>query len=895
MADRGGILDKGRELVRRVLQPDGTAAPETHVPVVTMDNEALYHQFMSKQFGSGIGGAMVSGTQTSRLYRSGPQRLRQLAQSYGGTQDSVSWVFNCVSYVAATLGSYPYHFEDDEGDTVEEEHVPPDLKLLLEHPNPKWTYFDLAEMMCADCELVGQGYLLKNERTPLGKPKSLFRLRPDCVRIATAPDGTIVGYVYTPPTIEGGYGSVPIPYDASEIIHFKYPNPLDEHYGMGTVEAIAGVLDEHTAERLHVTGFFQNGGRISGVLTVNDNLTDTQFERLKRSYQEQFAGGANAYKVLIAEKANDYKPITTPPVASGVVDLMKLSKDEILSGFNVPAPLLGGVMENANYKMEESQHIFLRGMLPRSRRFAERMTLDLVAMWELVFKVDAHANEPMEVRIAHGKEMLQAGAKLNESREVMGLEPWDDPMAEIPMIPNTLIPATIAGLPPRPGRTIPMGENGEPGAPKPGEPGGPPAPEGSSLSDQLADLPSQIASGSGQDKASAADPILVAVERMAEAFERRLLAAVPAEVPIAEQVAEAQERAAAAAGASGAFSAPLSSPAPQPSQPSAQARGGSQRRLSAAEAAESAASAWGKRQPRHLHAVEDEPEADDWAMPDFPEGFEAPPGETKSLRTEQRAIREHQARVLRLGLDVFAPALKGYFREERDRVMHALSQYGSGQRAVRKGRGRKDLTPDKVFDLAVENEAIIKMYLAAIDQVGAVAVQLPEAVGQGISWSLENPLVEQLRDTMAEKVTRVNQTTKDQIAKAVEEGMRRGYSIPQIANGVPTEEFPGVMGVFDQANEYRAEMIARSESAMAFNGAISLGYREAGTQWVEVMDGTMDAACAEANGAIWSIDDFEGDPIGHPNCTRTAVPSTQGPSGEPAGGGDSGDLGDAGA
>lgn len=113
--------------------------------------------------------------------------------------------------------------------------------------------------------------------------------------------------------------------------------------------------------------------------------------------------------MLVADGASDYKPIAQAPVASGVVDLAKVSKDEALAGFGIPAPLLGGLMENANYKMEESQHIFLRAMIPRARRVAERITVDLASLWQTFFAIEAHANEPMEVRIAHADATLRGG------------------------------------------------------------------------------------------------------------------------------------------------------------------------------------------------------------------------------------------------------------------------------------------------------------------------------------------------------------------------------------------------------------------------------------------------------------------------------------------------------
>jgi HK97 family phage portal protein len=265
------------------------------------------------------------------------------------------------------------------------------------------------------------------------------------VRIATAPDGAVLGYVYNPQQ------GLAIPYDNDEIVHLRYPNPNDDYHGMGTVEAIASVADRAVAQNGHITGFFQNGARISGILTIPETLSETQFERLKATYAESFAGPANAYKMLVAEGVGDYKPIQQTPIASGVIDLTNIGKDETLAAFGIPAPLVGGLMENANYEMEESQHIFLRAMIPRTRRIAERFTVELTNLWQAFFAIDAHANEPMEIRIAHAKATLEGGgASVNEAREMRGQPPSDDPMADKILVPNNMLPLELVGAPPRP-------------------------------------------------------------------------------------------------------------------------------------------------------------------------------------------------------------------------------------------------------------------------------------------------------------------------------------------------------------------------------------------------------------------------------------------------------------
>lgn len=116
------------------------------------------------------------------------------------------------------------------------------------------TYFDFAEAVMTDLELLGNPYWLKDRVNGLGQPLEILRLVPEQIRIVAAADGREAGYVLSGP------GGVQVPYELDEVIHFKYPNPLDEYYGMGTVEAIARALDQEIAQSLHVSGTGKGSG-----------------------------------------------------------------------------------------------------------------------------------------------------------------------------------------------------------------------------------------------------------------------------------------------------------------------------------------------------------------------------------------------------------------------------------------------------------------------------------------------------------------------------------------------------------------------------------------------------------------------------------------------------------
>ena len=71
----------------------------------------------------------------------------------------------------------------------------------------------------------------------------------------------------------------------------------------------------------------------------------------------------------------------------------------------------------------------------------------------------------------------------------------------------------------------------------------------------------------------------------------------------------------------------------------------------------------------------------------------------------------------------------------------------------------------------------------------------------------------------------------------------------------------------------RALMIARSETAGAFNGASAAALKSHG--WTHVVWMAAEDACEECaalDGTVMTIDEYENDPYLHPNCSCTAEP-----------------------
>jgi hypothetical protein len=144
---------------------------------------------------------------------------------------------------------------------------------------------------------------------------------------------------------------------------------------------------------------------------------------------------------------------------------------------------------------------------------------------------------------------------------------------------------------------------------------------------------------------------------------------------------------------------------------------------------------------------------------------------------------------------------------------------------------------------------------------------------------LINPLLDKRYETLlGRRITGIDDVTQGAVMDLVGEGLRRGYSPLQIANGVPDEEFAGVNSIFEDT--YRDEMIARTETMFAYNWAAGNAFVDSGIQQVEAMDGSDDPECAARNGEIYDLDPDTGRPVDdsgevvedHPNGTLAWAP-----------------------
>lgn len=800
------------------------------------------------------------------------QRSLRAEQTYGGQADSVTWVYACTKLIANSLSRYPHQFVNSLTDEpIDEKKLPPELLQVVRFPNESQTYARMARAMQTDLELVGNSYWYEDGMNLLGQPQRLYRLQPERVRIVTDNAGNKKGYVYE---IQGKR----IPYTLDEIIHYRTDNPLDPIYGMGTVEALIREMDMEIGVQDHVIGFFRNGARIGGVLTMDSNMPDHVFDRLQDQFNSEYGGAANAFKILLAEKAMDYKPITQAPAAAGVIELAGLSKDRILKGFGVPDPLLGGTMENANYKMEEAQFTFAdKTMDPRVKDFEQMMTLELTSRWgDIAFDIDVSYAEPHSVKIERAQKSAGTGTSVNQMLDMQGLPPVDEEWADEPLILNKVIfarklwEAKTVQLGPDTTLEDPEGEEDDeddtittigPGDENEGsegdedETGADDQPRGPSAGEPPNGAPSEPGGEETGGKKSADEVMRDTIAELLGSSDASKAAELPAVWQPFVKAAQ-QERVNAELAQLRRIVGEL--PAPVTLPPLELAAG----IMPAIKAFDDAVmkGVIGGAGPR--------------------ENLTMPAASSLPPNVEHRHVQQlfdAQPAMIAQGVGLLKPLFKAYLDGQQARILARLGAYGPTKTAHGAATGllsRKDISDESLFPTEQENKLLDDLYLPAIDSFGEKAISVPAGiVGTDSKWEEDNPYVQRQRQQIASKVTRINGTTRAALGEVLTVAAERGYSVRQIAQGVPKENFPGVQGIFG-ASDARAETIARTESAFIFNGATTAAYREAGLSEVYVLDGETDEECAAANGSTWSMEQAEVEPVAHPNCVRSFAPVT---------------------
>ncbi|PKQ08608.1 MAG: phage portal protein [Alphaproteobacteria bacterium HGW-Alphaproteobacteria-12] len=277
--------------------------------------------------------------------------------------------YRCVRMIAEAAASVPWLLYDGPRELTEHP-----LLTLLEHPNGTEAGADLFERWYSFLQVAGNAYLELVEVED--DPRELYGLRPDRMKAVPGRAGWPEAYEYC---VNGRVVTIPCGV-RSPVLHMRLFNPSDDYYGLSPLEAAAYAIDIHNAAGAWNKALLDNAARPSGALVYKGgeagaNLSEDQFERLKRELAENYQGAANAGRPLLLEGGLDWTSMGLSPKDMDFIEAKHAAAREIALAFGVPPMLLGIPGDNSYSNFREANRAFWRAtVLPLVGRSARALT-----------------------------------------------------------------------------------------------------------------------------------------------------------------------------------------------------------------------------------------------------------------------------------------------------------------------------------------------------------------------------------------------------------------------------------------------------------------------------------------------------------------------------------------
>lgn len=219
----------------------------------------------------------------------------------------------------------------------------PLYNLLKEETNPEMTAFDFRATIMSHAVGRGNGYA-EIEWSNAGQPLALWPLNPAKME-PTRTKGEL-RYLYTLP--DGTTANLP----AWRIHHIR---GLGNNGIIGyspirlAMQAIGlGLGTEEYGSRL-----FSNGAKPGGIVKHPGKLSDTAYERIKKSWNAEQQGLSNAHRTRILEEGMSFENIGVAPEEAQFLETRKFQVNEIARWFNVPPHMIADLDKATFSNIEE--------------------------------------------------------------------------------------------------------------------------------------------------------------------------------------------------------------------------------------------------------------------------------------------------------------------------------------------------------------------------------------------------------------------------------------------------------------------------------------------------------------------------------------------------------------
>lgn len=396
----------------------------------------------------------TTGTQFSlaRILNQGTYDTDPIKTDADALKSYSGWVYACVSTISQDVRSSSWNVWEKSG-TSREDWKPldgPRLPSVLLRPTPDQTWGDLIELTQVHLDLAGRAFWHLITNGPGGNIVGIQSINPDWITKAVYNDARtqLVGWEIA----ASGLKRTVLP--ADDVVMFRYPDPMDPTGGVSPIRAVAMSADMDTYSRAYAASHLRNHAQPTGILTTDNELTREQAATISDTWREMHAG---TDKIQVLGKGAQFQTISAHIKDLEFLNLARVSRDQILAAYHVPASKLGLVEDASRANGEESDRVYTSLCLgPRLRRYHEPITLRVLPRLGLDPSRFCFEFDPVEVadktfnRDAAQTAFTAGAITLDEYRERIGFPPEQNGNGAVYFVPlgSTVVENPETGMAP---------------------------------------------------------------------------------------------------------------------------------------------------------------------------------------------------------------------------------------------------------------------------------------------------------------------------------------------------------------------------------------------------------------------------------------------------------------
>lgn len=260
----------------------------------------------------------------------------------------LSTVYRCVDLISDSVAVLPLKtYLLDEGGFKKEYKTHPAYMILDLEPNEDMTRFVFFKTLMASVLLTGNGYAYVERDRNLNLLQLVYIPTSQVTIVYITDKNGIMRKRYQ----VVGFKELVEPKDMIHVLNFSY----DGIIGVSTLTHARQTLGIATKSEEHASGFFESGGAVSGILTVEGKRLDKgQKDQIYETWDERMSQHPNGIAVL--EGNMKYQPITVSPKDSQLLESRQFNVVDICRFFSV-SPVKAFDLSKSSYSTVEATQL----------------------------------------------------------------------------------------------------------------------------------------------------------------------------------------------------------------------------------------------------------------------------------------------------------------------------------------------------------------------------------------------------------------------------------------------------------------------------------------------------------------------------------------------------------